>query len=339
MKGKLFLLIAALVLTIGSNQYVLSQGRALIASVGINRIEGRIFDEGRRPVDNAFVELYNDIGALVDRQRSVGQGRFSFKGMPQGRYTVVVKPYGTNLLEQSQDIEVNNQNAAIDTVIVDFRLKVDRRFQSDTPTVVGTVYAQDVPDNVRRIYRSAVENIDTDRNKALAGLEEAVNLFPTYFDALAALGKAHVMNGNYEKGYPYLLRAIDVNVKCGDCFYSLALAFYQLRQIPASVKAADAAVTLLPLSPTARLLQGMAHNSNGTYKEAESALRVAKELFKGSNPDVFYQLALVLNKLDRNQEAADELELFLKAGPKISNAEVKKIKSLIADLRKTKTSE
>lgn len=312
---------------------VFAQATGTLA-LGLNRIEGRVMDSTNIGVNNVYVELYDNFGSMVSRQRSTGQGRFSFRGMGPGRYTIAVKPFGTNLMEETKEIEVNNQYSRSDTVMVDFRLRPDTRFRNNTPVIIGTVFAQEVPADARRLYKEGVKNIASSPDKGLAELEEAVKLFPTYFDALAALGKALIINGKYEKGYPFLLKAIDVNSKCSDCFYSLALAFYQLNEMPAAVRAIDAAVMLEPQTGTIRLLQGIVYRLNNDLAGAEKALISAKSLFKEPNAEVHWQLSLVYNRLNRNKEAADELEQYLKTKPDMDDAQEKNVRELMAKLRK-----
>lgn len=314
----------------------LAQGTGNL-SMGLNRIEGRIMDDSNMGVNDVYVELYNNYGSVVARQRSSGQGRFFFRGMGPGRYTISVKPYGTNFAEDSRDVEiVNNQFSRSDMVMVDFRLRPDRRFISNKPTIVGTVFAQEVSSDARRLYRAGIEDIQSQPDKALAQLEEAVRLDPRYFDALAALGKSHIVNGKYKTGYPYLLRAIDINVKCADCYYSLALAFYSLKELPAATKAIDAAVLLDGQAPVVRLLQGILYRLNNDFAGAEKALSLAKSLFKEPNAEVHWQLSLVYNRINRNKEAADELEQYLVAKPDITDAQKQSVRELIAKLRKPK---
>src|SRR5947208_10944354 len=47
------------------------------------------------------------------------------------------------------------------------------------------------------------------------------------------------------RSYPYLLRAIDVNQRSAPTYYSLSYAFYQLKQYPAALEAADRKSTRL----------------------------------------------------------------------------------------------
>jgi len=305
-------------------------------TVGLNRIEGRITNESSMPVYNAYVELYNNLGSIAGRQRSSAQGTFSFRGMGPGRYTITIKPFGTNLREDSREIEVNNQAARSDTVIVDFRLRKDNRFDSDDIGIVGTVFAQETPPDARRLFNSGVEDFGSKREKAITQFEEAVKLFPTYFDALLALGKAHILGAAYEKGYPFLLRALDVNVKCSDCYFSLGIAFYKLNEISAGVKAAEAAIQLRPQSPAAHLLLGMLYRTNSELNRAERSLLMAKSLSKEENSEIHWQLSLVYNRLNRNSEAARELEAYLRAEPDLPDAEKRDVRNLIAKLKSTK---
>jgi tetratricopeptide (TPR) repeat protein len=300
-----------------------------------NRIEGRVVDQLNAGVENAYVELYDTYGSLVARQRT-REGRFSFRGMGPGRYVVSVKPFGTNLKEDSKDIEVNNQYSRSDTVEVEFRLFPDKRFQNSDLGIVGTIFAQEVPASAERFYKSGIQSIDSKPEQAVIDFEQAIKIFPHYFNALAALGKEHIIRGKYEVGYPYLLTAIDVNAKCGDCYYSLAIAFYKLNELAAATRAIDAAVLLQPSTPVIRLLQGMIYRLNNDLTAAEKALLMAKSLFKEPNSEVHWQLSLVYNRLKRNSEAADELDEYLKTKPDITKEEKESVRNLIAKLRSAK---
>lgn len=299
-----------------------------------NNIEGTVLDENRRPVVNAFVELYSNLGTLIGNQRTTSGGRFSFRRLGPGRYLVTVKPFMTNLLEESETVEISNQFGLSETAFLDFRLKVDKRFLPSSPTITDVVFAQAVPDEAKRHFRLGIDKLRSDRVRGLADLEEAIRLFPDYFDALTALGKAHILDSMYEKGYPYLLRAIDVNQKCADCYYSLALAFYKLDQQPAAVRAIDAAAFLQPQAIHVRLLQGIILHAANDLQRAEAALLAAKSMSKEPNSDIHYYLALVYNKQGRNDEAAEELERYLKADKQISDLKKQETKALIKKLRK-----
>jgi tetratricopeptide (TPR) repeat protein len=320
------LMAAILLLTAASQAY---------AQLGLNRIEGRVTDETNNGVYNAYVELYDNTGSTVARQRTSGQGRFSFRGMGPGRYTIMVKPYGTNLAADEREIEIDNSASHSAMVMADFRLRQDKRFQHNDVSIVGTVFAQEVPAQAKHLYASGIDAVRSNPEKGIADLQKAVTLFPTYFDALAALGKAQIVRGKYAEGYPFLLKALDVNRRCSDCYYSLSLAFYKLNEINAAVKAVDAAAVLEPKNPSVRLLQGIIYRLNNNLPGAEKALLLAKSLFATPNAEVQWQLSLVYNRLKRNQEAAAQLDEYLKTKTDMSAAEKESVRNLIAKLRKT----
>jgi tetratricopeptide (TPR) repeat protein len=316
---------------------VLLFGSVFAAAQFPSSIDGFVWDEARRPVYNAYVELTNSMGTTIARERTSSTGRFTFRGMPEGRYSVTVKPFGTNLLEQSQDVELIRLFGRTTPINMEFRLKVDKRFVSKRPTITGTVFVQEVPEAAKRLFTSGMNAFDVDKDdKAILDLEKAIEAFPTYFDALAILGKKHVLEGRYEKGYPYLLKAIDVNRKCPDCYFTLGLAFHKLDQAPAALQAAASAVLLSGQTPEYRLLLGTLLRTQGDYVRAEKTLLMAKSLYKEPNPEVFWELSLLYNKTNRNAEAADALEAFLKAKPDADGKEKQRVKDLIAKLRKAK---
>lgn len=300
-----------------------------------NQLEGRVVGDKNIPVYNAYVELYNDTRVLVGRVRTSSQGRFSFRNLGQGRYIVAVKPYGTNLKEEEEVLEVFDQSVSGGVFFLEMRLEPDTRYVRSAPLLTGTVFAQNVPDNVRRLFKSGVEKLDSGDHNGKSELESAIKEFPTYFDALSALGRYLVTQGKFEEGYPYLLKAIDVNNRCPECFYSLGYAFYKLDQVPAGLRATAAALLLEPGSPESNLLHGILLRLNNEFDKAERALLKAKTSSKDPNPEIYWQLSLVYNRLNRNEDAARELEEFLKAKKDLNDSEKRRVRETIAKLRKS----
>ena len=89
-------------------------------------------------------------------------------------------------------------------------------------------------------------------------------------------------------------------------------------------------------SVEAHVLYGTLLRIGGVFQEAENELRKALSLAKTPNAEVHWQLALLFNRLNRNKEAADELEVFLKIAPEVTDK--KEIRDLIAKLRSAKQS-
>ena len=304
----------------------------------INRIQGQVYDQHNNPVPEADVELLNEVDSLLSRTKTNSAGMFQFIGVSSGRFQVKVMPLRTNLLGEVKDVEVTPLRAGgSDTVYVDFYLRVDKRSLGALPEgPAEAVFVQTIPDDARKLYESGLKKLEKDPAAGFSDIEQAVNIFPIYFDALTSLGREHIARKEYEKGYPYLLRAVDVNQKSPSNYYSLAYAFYQLKEIPAAIKAAQACVVLNGASVDSQLLLGTVLRINNDLKQAETALLKANELAKKKNAEVHWQLALLYNRTNRNKEASDELEAFLKLSP--NNPDKKKIEDLLGKLRTSKQS-
>ena len=298
----------------------------------LNRIEGQVYDPNHRPVENLYVELLNDVDSVIQRTKTNASGRFTFVGVPPGRLTVRVITFGTNFVEQTQEVVIVQTTAGNDVDYVDINLRYERRTrgpESDLPP--GVIFAQEVPPAARTSYLKGIADFGKDQDKGLLEIEEAINIFPNYFDALNWLGKEYVSRRNYEKGYQYLLKAIDVNQRSAPTYYSLSYAFYQLKQYPAALEAARATTLLAPASVDAQLLYGTILRIRGSYTEAETALLKANSLAKTINAEVHWQLSLLYNRLNRTQDTINELETFLKLEP--NSPDKNKIRDMIAKLK------
>ncbi len=301
-----------------------------------NTINGFVFDSQRRPVAQVYIELQNDVYSTLARTKTDGSGRFSFGGLSAGRFYIRVLPYGTNLEEQTQEVEIVNfiapGRSASENVQRDFYLRV-RRNEADSRTITGIIFVQDVPEQARKSYQKAVAELDDKKVKSgITELKNAIKLFPDYFLALERLGNEFIKQQKYQDAQEVFKRAVAVNSRSYSDWYGLGYASYALNQSETAVEAAEKAVSLNPKSIEALLLLGISQRQAKLYDKAEKSLKQADKSAKGKSADVHWNLALLYaHNVNRFKEAAVELELFLKAEPNAENAEA--IKKLIKQFR------
>lgn len=304
-------------------------------------ISGVIFDaNNHRPVSDVYVELMNELYSTIKRIRIDGSGRYSFTGLSRGRYKIKVTTLGTNYLEQTQDAELVTLTIAnretTDSVYVDFYLKLDPRKVPSIDGTNGVVFAQDIPEEAKKLYQKGIEEVADKKEIGYETIEKAIQIFPNYYYALDFLGNEYVQKEKYEKALPYLIRAIDINQRSFSSFYALGYACYKIGKYSEGIEASKAATILAPQSINAHLLYGTILRLDKQYATSEKELKLAKTLSKDTPiAEIHWQLGLLYNKLNRNTEAADELEIFLKIQPK--NPDAQKIKELIAKLRASNT--
>lgn len=319
--------------------FFLIAAAAASAAAQNNSINGRVYDaQTRQMVPDLYVELQDQLGITLLRSKTDSAGRFFFGRLSSGDFNVKIITFGTNYQETVQSVRLISMPTASgrlssDTVYVDVYLRLDpRRVNSGSNGPAGVVFAQEVPDEARKLYKKGAEALDDKKDEGLESLKKAVEIFPTYYDALDRLGGEYVLRKQYEEAAKYLIRAIDVNRRSYSSYYALGLASYNLKNMPAAIEALHAATVINPQSVNAHVFYGMVLRIDGSFEKAEKALLQAKSLTKNAPvAEVHWQLGLLYEKTERYKQAADELELFLKAAPKAANTD--QIKKLIETLR------
>jgi hypothetical protein len=310
---------------------------------GRSSITVRIYGPGRTPLNEIYVELQSDTYSTIGRGRSDAGGRVTFPGLRDGTYKVRVLAYGTDYMEQTQDVVLaslgqlpaemgggggTNEN-------IDIYLKVrDTANSGPFAAPPGTVFAQTVPDAARKLYEKGVVELREKKEKeGFESLKKAIELFPTYYLALERLGTEYVMRGPayHEAARIILTKAIDVNPKAFPSTFGLGVAQYQLKMTNESIDTLKRATTLYPNSVNAFMYLGMALKQAKRATEAETALKRANAIGNSKGAEVLWQLARFYSEQNRYQEAADTLELYLKVQTDKSDTE--KVRQLIQQLR------
>lgn len=309
---------------------------------GRNAITGTVFGEAHRPVPDVYVELTDDFNSTINRAKTDASGRFAFNGLLSGRYRVKALPYGTGYMEQSQEVVLTSVSAApgsgADRQNIDIVLKLDERANSSPfALVTGVVFAQDVPELARRSYLEGIRYLrEKKESEGFESLKKAIEIFPDYYLALDRLGGEYATRGAadrsyYEAALVLLTKAVEVNPRGPSSTFGLGWTQYQLGLNKEAIDTLTRLITLAGKSADAYLWLGKAQRRASMLDRAEETFKRANELSKGKVPDIHWQLASLYSDQKRYVEAANELELFLKAQPKAPNAE--KIKALIKQLR------
>ena len=309
---------------------------AASVSQGRNSIHGHVFGVSRRPLPDVYVELQDDVYSTLARAKTDGSGRYSFRGLRQGNYKVKVLPYGTDYMEQVQDVAIVNISIAPggggDSQQVDFYLKPRPNTNAGPLAAPGAIFVQEVPEEAKKLYEKGINELREKKEKeGFESLKRSIETFPTYFLALDRLGTEYVVRGYYEAARVLLIKALEVNPRSYSSRLGLGLAQYHLMQTDQAIENLRYATTLYDKSASTYLWFGLALKRTGKLDQAEAAFKRANELSKGKAAEVHWQMARLYGEQKRYKEAADALELFLKNQSDARDAE--KIKQLIKQLR------
>ena len=307
-----------------------------LTNLGRNTISGYVFDTQRRPVTQIYVELQNEVSSVIGRTKTDGSGRYLFSNLSAGRFAIHVLPYGTNLEEQTQEVEIVNYVAPGSNTSAyeqkDFYLRV-RRNENEAKAVTGIIFVQDIPKEAQKSYERAISNLDNKKiDTGIDELQNALKLFPDYYLALERLGNELIKQQKYGEATEIYKRAVSVNSRSFNGWYGLSFASYALKQTENAVEAAEKAISINSSSVDALLMLGISERQAKHYDTAEKTLKQANKLAKGGSADVHWNLALLyVYNFKRYKLAADELELYLKTQPNTEKEEM--VRKLIKQYR------
>jgi Tfp pilus assembly protein PilF len=301
-----------------------------------NTISGHVFDAQRQPVAEIYVELVNEANSTIARVKTTSGGRYMFGGLSGGTFTVKVLPYGTGLEEQSAEVNIGTDGvpgrSPSENAQQDFNLR-PRRDTVDEKNITGAVFAQEVPDEAKKLYEKGLDAF-TQKNteEGINKLEASIAIFPTYYLALVKLGQEYAGQQKWAQAYEIFKRAVTVNPRSFFGWYGLSSVAKETQMLDESIKAAQEAVSIYAASPDASLLLGLCQRKAKQFEAAEKSLKQADKLAKGKSPDVHWNLALLYaHNLNNFASAADRLELYLKVKPDAENGE--DVKKLIKQFR------
>ena len=312
-----------------------------LAAQNRSSISGSVYNQQRRPLQNMRVELLDEVDGLIRGVYTDGSGRYFFSNLSPGTFQVRVLSGGTDYEGRTERVMIQGsiRGRGGQSELLDFVLPYKKKLSNTTISpgaTPGSVFVQEVPSQAREAYERALKDLDGDQPKeeVLAALQQAVKLFPEYYAALDLLGQEYIKRQNYAAAQPVLTKAVAVNQRSFSSWYSLGYSQYKLKQFPSAIESLNRSLSLNPKSLNTYLVLGTMQRMQKQWGAAEEHLKQAKSLSKKPLPEIHWQLALLYNQTGRNAEAAEELDLFLKAQPDSRDAE--KIRKLIADLRRKK---
>ena len=281
-----------------------------------NAINGIVFDENRKPLQNLEVELLDSFERLIRSRRTRGGGFYTFQRLNQGIYYIKVRVGGTNYREKKLRIDLGDLNSigGVDIKQVDVFMEIDPRRRNAVPANTGVVFAQEIPPRSKAFYDAGLKNLGKKKLEAAEkDFVKALEAFPDYFNALSRLGELYLENKKHAEAEMIFERAVSVNEKSFISLFNLAVAQNSLKKTSNAAKALEKAIEIDSNSINSYLLLGVVRRKLKQYSEAEKSLLKAKKLGDNRLADVNWQLAeLYYFSLKRLPDAAEELGFYLK---------------------------
>jgi regulator of sirC expression with transglutaminase-like and TPR domain len=311
--------------------------RGLSSGDGNHTIQGRVYFPAGQSNGKALkviLETNNSMGGsstVTDLD-----GTFRFNNLRPGTYAVVIDG-GKEYEAAREPVNIDpGGGGPVSQVNIQLRPKID----ASNPSFAG------VPQNALDFYQKGAAAAQKGNAKsAVEFLGKAVGAYPNFSAALSDLGVQYMKLGQMDKAaetFEALLKLkpndATGHLDLGIAYYNLSTALVTEKKFDESNQKASQAETQLREAlklnspgPTAHYYLGMSLIKLRRYDEAETELQLAISNGGENLAQAHRYLGGLYQRAQKNKEAVDELEKYLKLDPKAPD--VDQIKKMISDLR------
>jgi len=307
---------------------------------GRNSITGRlVFPSGQRADSRMKIVLestgHGDLTVLAD-----GNGNFTFRALQGGNYTVIVD--GGDFFETVREpvyidppVVDPRTNTAIGPLSRPYTLQIYLRPKQEAAQAkAGVLNAAlaSVPKAAVDLYEKGVQAAGRgETDAAIDDLKRAIILHPNFGLALNELGVQYLKKGDLDKAADALQKVLQLSPEAPEPILNYGIVLLQQKKFAEAEKQLRDAVRKNEHTYTAHLYLGITLIYVKNYPEAETELRKAVTIGGVKASKAHYYLGGLYWQTGKHQQAADELETFLKLEPKAANAD--KLRNTIKELR------
>ena len=282
---------------------------------------GRVYLPNGKPASQVkvYLEMPNGLSRYIP---SDDGGNYEFRGVTAGRYKV--KAVSSDDPEQVSDVaESDSTRAYANRVQVDVYLRLPMHNKPGAnPGVVDVVTAaQEVPKAARKAFEQALKlQKENQPDKALAQFEQAIAVYPDYFQALTERGNLLMTRQQVPDAAADFARALERNSRYIPALRGLGYCQLQQKQFDAALANLERAFTLDPKAALTLMLLGYANLSVNRTEPAKECLQEALKLDATNAARAHIYLGEIFAHEQKFTEAADSVRAYLKAKPDAADA-------------------
>jgi tetratricopeptide (TPR) repeat protein len=285
------------------------------------------------PEQRALVSISGATSPFQGETESDGSGRFHFRKLRAGAYTITVNIPGRGAASQTAEVGPGTADSRR-RVFLTLQFKDSDFVLQDVARRENLVSTKQlaIPPNALREYSEAHKDLEKrDVESAVKRLEHAVELAPQFAEAWNDLGTIAYQTGHYDRAEKCFRAALEQDPRAYEPLVNLGGVLLNTHKLDEALMYNQDAVLTRPHDALANAQLGMAYFAAGNFDLAVKYLEIARRI----DPAHFSHPQLVLAEIHlrrgENSAAADALEDFLRRHPDYPTAE--KIRENIARLR------
>jgi Tfp pilus assembly protein PilF len=296
-------------------------GVTLLGQTQTGVIYGRVTDSRGHPL-HLLVHLLAQGDIPAGDVYTQAEGNYTFEGLPDGEYCVVVEAEGFQSARQrvSIDAHVNPKmqfNPMLEPLV--------RTGATPSPVVAGSASSHTVdakqprpsfdPRALREFDKGHARQQKGDLQQAIGHYEKALHLEPLFYPALNNLGAIYERQGDHKRAEGVLLKALEANPHDGEAYINLGHVLFEEGRYAEARPRLEEGLKRSPNSATGRFFLGSINLKLGDFSGAESNLKRACALDPEGMPAAHLQLANAYLRAGDLTAARAELEHYLRSKP------------------------
>ncbi len=300
--------------------------RGLASSDGMNMIQGRIhFPSGpsvaSKPVKISLesVSSFGAMSTVTDQD-----GSFRFRNLQAGSYTIVVD--AGNEYEKARETVNIDREASPGGRTVQVAIQLSLKVDASNPAFAN------IPEKALSLYqKGAAAAKKGDAKNAVGFLNNAISTYPNFPIALSELGLQYMKLGQMDKAGDTFETLLKLKPADAAAHLNFGIVLFNKKSLAEAETHLRKTLDLNYVGPTAHYYLGLTLIGLKRYDEAQKEFELTISN-GGENLALAHKyLGGLYMSSKKNQQAADELEKYLKLDPKAADAE--RIRGTIKDLR------
>jgi tetratricopeptide (TPR) repeat protein len=304
-------LLSGFVLGLGFLGVVHASPQANVASSGVI-LHGQVQTKDGRVIPIGVTVTLETRGGMVLQSRPAdSNGTFEFSGLAPGYYTLSVK--ADKFQDYQQTLDFTARGIAYHSVSI---VLTPLARPAVNLAALPSLTDQAAPKSARKEFekgsRAWRENKPTE---ARNHLEKAVEEYPCYARAQAALAEVDLAEHKLESAEASYKRAIHCDGSYSDAFYRLAQLYMTENKPTASEAILREALRLSPSAWLFHYQLGTAQFAMGEYREAAKGFLTAQSLHPDMPTEFYIKLANTYLKMAEYAKALAEIDTYLRLSP------------------------
>lgn len=286
---------------------------------GIHTIQGKVHFPDTPEGASKRVTVRLDSSNFINQTTQTDEdGGFRFTHLEAGPYTITV--------DGGKDFE-----SAVENVAIDREASVGGRILS-VPIYLKPKPDSSVPAAALDNYRKAQQAMKSGNNKkAIESFNAALQVYPNFTLALSELGSLYIKTGDLAKAQETLTTLLQLTPNDAAANLNLGIALFNQKKVTEAEAPLREAIKLNPKVPASHYYLGLVLVNLKKYDEAVKELEFAVNNGGEKLALAHKYLGGLYMSSHKNQQAADELEKYLKLDPRAADAD--RIKGTIKELR------